>query len=70
MSDVKSLTDEQYQVLKDYAEAVGSEWKRQLSTDWMRAGTKVYEVRERYGLLQQIRNRLGPKWLATFEFDQ
>lgn len=70
MSTAKTLTDEQLQALKDYAKAVGPEWKKRLSLDWMRAGTEVYELRDRYGLLQQVRNRFGPSWLRSFELDQ
>jgi hypothetical protein len=60
---------EQLTAVTDYALAVGPDWKSSLSSDWMRAGTTVYELRDRYHLLQQVRNQHGPKWLATFEVD-
>ena len=73
MSNVKSLridpNREQLQALKDYAVAVGDGWKKRLLLDWMRAGTAVYELRDRYHLLQQVRNSFGPKWLARFDLN-
>lgn len=70
MGDTKKLTDEQYQALKTYAEWQGPEWKQDLSFDWMRAGTDKWHSKETYHLLQQVRNRFGPKWLASFEFSE
>ena len=69
MKTAKELTREQFQALRDYAEVVGEDWKRRLSRDWMRAGTDVYGFSDRYCYLQQVRNRLGPKWLASFEVE-
>ena len=57
---------EQLAALRDYAAAVGAGWKESLSGDWLRSGTDVDALRDRYHLLQQIRNRLGPRWLADF----
>lgn len=69
MSSPNSLTAEQFQALRVYAENEGPEWKKALSFDWMRAGTDKWHSRESYYLLQQVRNRLGPKWLAGFKFE-
>ncbi len=60
---------EQLEAVRDYALAVGPEWKASLSRDWMRAGTSVSSMRDRYHLLQQVRNQFGPAWLATHEVD-
>jgi hypothetical protein len=60
---------EQLAAVRDYALAVGPEWKASLTTDWLRAGTAVSSMRDRYHLLQQVRNKFGPAWLATFEVD-
>lgn len=60
-------TAEQLQAIRDYAAAVGSNWKASLRRDWMRSGTDVWEVRDRYYLLQQVRNTFGPSWLASYE---
>jgi len=57
---------EQLDALKQYAAWAGDNWKSKLSRDWMRAGS---EWDGPYPLLQQVRNSLGPAWLAQFEFD-
>lgn len=69
MSTAKTLTAEQFQALKSYAENEGEDWKMRLSIDWMRAGTDKWHAKETYHLLHQVRNRLGPKWLASFKFE-
>ena len=45
---------EQLAAVRDYALAVGPEWKSSLSADWMRAGTAVSSMRDRYHLLQHL----------------
>lgn len=61
-------TAEQMQAVKDYAETVGEGWKDSLLVDWRRSGTQVWALRDRYHLLQQVRNTLGPKWLVLLDF--
>lgn len=56
-----SLSADQLQVLKDYAEKNGRNWKSKLNDDW-------YHARQP-GLLQAIRNTFGPTWLTKFKFD-
>lgn len=60
-------TPEQMAALKDYAAWAGPDWKNQLQTDWMRAGSRWPGE---WAYLQQLRNQLGPSWLATFELDE
>ena len=55
---------EQLDALKQYAAWAGDDWKAELRGDWMRAGSHWDGP---YHLLQQIRNSLGPAWLAQFE---
>ena len=59
-------TSEQLEALKGYAAWAGDEWKRSLSTDWMRAGSRWSGS---WGLLQQLRNSHGPAWLNTFTLE-
>lgn len=61
---MEKLTREQAQALKDYRQwclSMGKDWKTRLSLDWQRAGSTWHGP---YALLHQIRNRLGPSWLA------
>jgi hypothetical protein len=69
MGTAKTLTEEQFRALEDYAKEVGPDWKKRLNFDWLRAGTNVYGFRDRYCYLHQVRNRFGPQWLAKFEFE-
>ena len=63
----RSLTTEEMDTLRAYADAVGERWKMQLTIDWLRAGTSVrLPAGLYYGTLQGVRNSLGPSWLAGF----
>ena len=63
----KQPTPEQAAALKAYAKQHGRLWKGELRNAWM---TGVYDratiEREHDGLLQQVRNTLGPSWLITY----
>jgi|TARA_R100001530_G_scaffold128869_1_gene98825 hypothetical protein len=59
------LTVDQLTAVKAYAEQHGDEWKTSLQSDWMRSGSATY--RGEWSPLQQLRNRLGPKWLYEFQ---
>ena len=63
----KQPNEEQLAALRSYAEHEGEGWKMKLIIDWDRAGTDKWHAKETYGLLQQVRNRFGPRWLKTFE---
>lgn len=52
-------TPEQEAALRAYAAEHGPTWKADLRADWMSARAP--------GLLQQVRNSLGPAWLETWE---
>ena len=45
-----------------------SDWKAMLLFDWQRAGSRWPEANQRWHLLQQLRNQLGPNWLTEFKF--
>mgnify|MGYP003626457063 FL=1 len=60
-----NLTVDQLTAVKAYAEQHGEEWKTSLQSDWMRSGSATY--RGEWAHLQQLRNRLGPKWLYEFQ---
>ena len=66
------LTSEQIHVLRKYRDAVtlasdgSADWKRQLSADWMHAGSRFIDS-DVWCTLQRLRNTHGPSWLATFE---
>jgi hypothetical protein len=63
----KQPSAEQLAALTSYARHEGPEWKRKLLIDWQRSGTDKSHARPTYALLQQVRNRFGPAWLARFE---
>lgn len=56
------LTEAQREVLLDFKQRVGSRWKETLANRWA-AGTDTNMICGH--LLRQIRNRLGPQWLAN-----
>lgn len=64
-----TLTTEQLQALKQFADANGRNWKSALNTVWMN-GAYNYAVLGGAdpGCLQQVRNEFGPSWLVRFSF--
>jgi hypothetical protein len=62
------LTVDQLNAVKAYAEQHGEDWKTSLQSDWMRSGSATY--RGEWAYLQQLRNRLGPKWLYDFQLTE
>ena len=62
MAKIKKPNAEQRAALRDYAARNGRDWKRKLSDDWSRAGSARFD-RDRWSLLQQVRNQFGPSWL-------
>lgn len=58
--DDAALTPEQAQALAKFRDDHGRYWKRDLWEHW---ATGDYRGVEGAGLLQQVRNTLGPKWL-------
>lgn len=57
-------TIEQLDAIRQYANWAGGDWKERLASDWMRSGS---EWSGEWAHLQQLRNTLGPAWLAKFE---
>ncbi len=53
---------EQLQALRAFAAAHGRTWKAALRAEWMQACQGISDP-ELQGLLQQVRNQLGPAWL-------
>ena len=62
------LTVDQLNSVKANAEQHGDDWKTSLQSDWMRSGSATY--RGEWAYLQQLRNRLGPKWLYDFQLTE
>ena len=60
--DMKQATPEQLWALRDFAEKNGPTWKSKLKTAWASGSD---EKLPNAGLLRQVRNELGPKWLTT-----
>lgn len=58
-----SLTPEQLDAVKAYADDHGTRWKESLLSDWMCSGSLWSGP---YHLLQQVRNQHGTRWLADF----
>ncbi|HTE40300.1 MAG TPA: hypothetical protein VK629_05705 [Steroidobacteraceae bacterium] len=53
---------EQIIAVAQYARANGRYWKSKLLNDWANGNTE--------GLLQQVRNDFGPRWLKAFKLIQ
>ena len=62
----RPITPEEKSALQTYAAKVGSEWKDELSSDWMRGGTRHVDV-DTYTTLHVLRNQLGSSWLYSQE---
>lgn len=56
----KQPNPEQMRALVRYARENGRDWKRKLNDAWLRAAEP--------GLLHEVRNEFGPRWLASFKF--
>lgn len=65
-SSLADLTPEQAETLKAYAAWAGKAWRKDLLSDWLRAGSRFPGE---YAYLQQIRNQHGPRWLADLPPD-
>jgi len=52
--------------LRSYARWAGEDWKKQLSLDWSRAGSRYPGD---WGPLQRLRNTKGPQWLHNLAED-
>jgi hypothetical protein len=60
-------TEEQLEAVKRFAGANGRCWKSELWTLWMNgAYSRAVLGGADPGLLQQVRNACGPRWLARF----
>jgi hypothetical protein len=55
----KTPTQEQIEALASYAAKNGNTWKSKLMESWAKGSNTD-------PLLQQVRNQLGPSWLASF----
>lgn len=58
---VHNLTEDQAVAVRAFAEKHGKKWKHQLSMAWIKAAAGPE--------LQQVRNTLGPKWLAEVKIN-
>lgn len=58
-------TDDQLERLRQFAQVHGLEWKRRLSDAWQTGADA--QLADGH-LLRQVRNQLGPTWLAQFRF--
>ena len=64
------ITEEQLAALRTFADANGRAWRFNLSTAWSNGRYCDYNGADEYGLLQQIRNTFGPRWLVRFRFNK
>ena len=55
---------EQWQAVKAFAAKHGRNWKAALRAEWMDACQGITDP-DQQALLQQVRNQLGPRWLAS-----
>jgi hypothetical protein len=63
----KTPTAEQLAALRTFANDNGRNWKSALNHAWS-TGDWSHDYADNSGLLQQVRNQLGPRWLARFSF--
>jgi hypothetical protein len=62
----KTATPEQIAALRTFAEMNGRKWKSALLDLWMNGGD-VVSIPTGGCYLRQVRNTLGPSWLAKFK---
>jgi hypothetical protein len=60
--DTKTASPEQLWALREYAKKNGRTWKYKLKRAWHSGAD---EKLPNAGLLRQVRNELGPRWLTT-----
>jgi hypothetical protein len=61
------MTPRHLEALLAYRKHYGAQWKKHLRTAWLRACEGLpADLRTFSGLLQQLRNDLGPQWLLNF----
>lgn len=63
MNELQKPTPEQLKALEKFAAIHGRNWKAPLREAWM---TGDYDGFKESNYLQQLRNTLGPSWLAKF----
>lgn len=59
----KGPTEEQREALATFREKNGRTWKAKLNEAWSNGTYDKYGAKDISGLLQQVRNELGPNWL-------
>lgn len=59
----EGLSEEQRAALATFRDNNGRTWKSKLNDAWTNGNYDKYGAKEQSGLLQQIRNELGPVWL-------
>lgn len=62
-----TLTSEQLAALRTFAHDNGRNWKSALNHAWS-TGNWSSDLADNSGLLQQVRNTFGPRWLVRFSF--
>lgn len=61
------MNERHLEALLAYRKHYGAQWKKHLRTAWLRACEGLPADLKTYtGLLQQLRNNLGPQWLLNF----
>ena len=63
-----TLTEDQRAALSAYCEKNGQAWKEKLKVSWTTGSYKGLDNNQS-ALLQQVRNQLGPEWLAQLKTD-
>lgn len=59
----EGLSEEQRAALATFRDNNGRTWKSKLNDAWTNGNYDKYGAKEQSGLLQQVRNQLGPVWL-------
>jgi hypothetical protein len=69
MTKIYTLSTEQLNALRTFANANGRNWKSSLNDAWSTGRYRNYNGTDDEGSLQQVRNTFGPSWLVKFSFD-
>ena len=69
VSPIRTLSPDQLDALRVFADANGRSWKAKLNEAWSTGRYRNYNGADEYGELQQVRNTFGPAWLVKFTFD-
>ena len=66
-NEMRKPTENQLNALLEFANRSGKHWKKDLRECWQAARYPYHLSTDCSAYLQQVRNQLGPSWLAKFQ---